>query len=439
MVTIFFCAFLFSDIVIMIFLAGLGLVSFFLFSSSFTLRTSLYFDFLGFTLFLLVLITFFTAALCVFFERARSSSWCYLFFLLFFLLTSLFYLFSCVNLFFFYLLFEFTVLPTFILIIGWGYRVNRIQASFYMVLYMLTSSYPFLLAILYIKGFGLPMSFLFSLFSLNYLVADGRNLWWFLFILVFATKLPLFFLHLWLPKAHVDAPLLGSMILAGVLLKIGGFGLYRVRVFFFAVFLNYLWAFSVYCLVGSIIISFLCLRQLDLKSLVAYSSIVHMGPVFCCFFTITYCGVVGSFLLIFSHGLCSCALFFLVNLIYNWLFSRSLFVMRGGVILRAVFFYFWSLFCFFNMGCPPSFNFFSEILVLFSCLVYGQFFFLLFFFVILFVGFYCVIMLISPGHGEPFVVGFSSFVPLKLLDCCGSLLFSLGLFFFVFLLSIFSC
>lgn len=91
------------------------------------------------------------------------------------------------------------------------------------------------------------------------------------------------------------------------------------------------------------------------------------------------------------------------------------------------------------MGCPPSFNFFSEVLVLFSCLVYGQFFFFLFFFVILFVGFYCVTILISPGHGEPLSRGSPLFTTFKVSDYCGSLFFSLGLFFFIFFLSIFFC
>lgn len=340
MVTLFFFCFFPSDIIMMVFLAGVGLVSLFFFGGSFTLSAFLSFDFLGFIMSLLVLVIFFMVILCVFFEKANLLFWRYLLLLLFSLLTSLFYLFSCTDLFSFYLLFEFTILPTFILIIGWGYSVNRLQASFYMVLYMLSSSYPFFYAILCMRGFGLPINFLFAFFFSNLTPAHARGLWWFLFILVFATKLPLFFLHLWLPRAHVDAPLLGSIVLAGVLLKMGGFGLYRVRVFFFAVFLNFLWGFSTYCLVGSILISFLCLRQLDLKSLVAYSSVVHMGPVFCCFFTITYCGVVGSFLLMFSHGLCSCALFFLVNLLYNWLSSRRLFIMRGGIILRAIFFFF---------------------------------------------------------------------------------------------------
>lgn len=406
------------------------------FSMGGTLRTFLFLDSFSFFLVLLAVLVFFSSILSVLYEKFRYSHWGYLNFLLFFLLFFLFYLFFSCNMFLFYVFFELTVIPTFIIIIGWGYRVNRIQASCYMVIYMLLSSFPLLLSILFSNDSGLSFSFFFNFFIKSHSLG---SFWWFLFFLVFSVKLPLFFLHLWLPKAHVDAPLLGSMVLAGVLLKMGGFGVYRIRFLYFLFYFEYGWLLACLSLVGSFYSAIVCLRQVDIKSLVAYSSIVHMGPVLSCFFLLSYYRIMGSYLVIFSHGLCSCALFFLLTFIRKNFFRRRVFLLRGSIVLGGVFSFFWVVFCFFNMAAPPSFNFFSELISIFSCLLYGRGFFFIFFLLSVFVGFYCVIIMVSVMHG--FLVRHNFLAPfsIKLSDLLSAFFLLFFLFFFVFFSFIFYC
>lgn len=182
-------------------------------------------------------------------------------------------------------------------------------------------------------------------------------------ILAFLIKLPLFMAHLWLPKAHVEAPVAGSMILAGVLLKLGGYGLIRVFRKFTFIFLKIRFLFIRLRLLGMVFIGLVCCRLNDLKALVAYSSVAHIGLIVCGVFTGVRHGLNGSLLLIISHGLSSSGLFCFVNIIYERLGSRRVYINKGVINFMPIFSVILFLLCCSNISAPPSINLAAEILV----------------------------------------------------------------------------
>nr|QQV73469.1 NADH dehydrogenase subunit 4 [Anthomyza sp. DY-2021] len=267
--------------------------------------------------------------------------------------------FSSMNLFLFYLFFESSLIPTLFLIFGWGYQPERLQAGIYLLFYTLFVSLPMLLGIFYLYN---------DLKNLNfYLLSDymcNNELLYYCMILAFLVKMPMFLVHLWLPKAHVEAPVSGSMILAGVMLKLGGYGLLRVFSFLQLMGLKLNFIFISISLVGGVLVSLVCLRQTDLKSLIAYSSVAHMGIVLAGLLTMTYWGVCGSYTLMIGHGLCSSGLFCLANMSYERLGSRSLLINKGLLNFMPSLTLWWFLLISVNMAAPPSLNLLGEISLL---------------------------------------------------------------------------
>nr|UGS80316.1 NADH dehydrogenase subunit 4 [Graphocaecilius interpretatus] len=272
--------------------------------------------------------------------------------LLFFLILSFF----TMNLFMFYLFFESSLIPTFMLIMGWGYQSERIQASIYLLMYTLVSSLPLLLMIFYFyQKINLSMMF-------EYVLNMEINFLMFMFIYsAFLVKLPMFLVHLWLPKAHVEAPVAGSMILAGVLLKLGGYGILRISFILFKFINKYVWYLVILSLLGGVLISLNCLRQSDVKLLIAYSSVSHMGIMLSGTFNFSLWGLSSTLLMMISHGLCSSGLFFLINMYYERVGSRSLLLLKGMIHYLPKLGLWWFLFCAMNMAAPPSLNLLSEI------------------------------------------------------------------------------
>jgi len=185
-------------------------------------------------------------------------------------------------------------------------------------------------------------------------------------MLAFLVKLPVFIFHLWLPKAHVEAPVSGSIILAAIILKLGGYGIFKVISFLQEIGVLFIYLWIRIGLVGSSILAVLCIIQSDLKSLIAYSSVVHMGMVLVGLIRISFYGVIGAFIVILGHGLCSSGLFRLVNMVYERSGSRSLLINRGLLILIPRIGLWWFLLRRRNISAPPSLNLLGEIDLLIS-------------------------------------------------------------------------
>ena len=311
----------------------------------------------------------------------------------------LLFVFISVDLIGFYLSFEGVLIPTYILIMGWGYQPERLQAGLYLIFYTLIASLPLLLVILNL-GVGVKGSLLWQ----RGLISNWgwlRSFIYFAGVVAFIVRMPLFIFHLWLPRAHVEAPIAGSMLLAGVLLKIGGYGLFRVRGYFYSGIKYWGCLWLSLGLVGGIYLSLVCLRQRDVRALIAYSSVVHMGLVVAGLITLSWVGLIGSFILMVGHGLCSSGLFCLANINYISAHSRSLVLVKGMIGLIPRLRMIWFLLVSSNMAAPPSLNLLGEIALIGRVLGWGYQMVLVLIVVSFLSARYCLYLFSFTQHGAP--------------------------------------
>ena len=271
--------------------------------------------------------------------------------------------FCVLDLLFFYIFFESVLIPMFLIIGIWGSRERKILAAYYFFLYTLLGSVVMLLAILYIleqvgtTDYEVLLTFSFSEIEQKFL--------WFAFFLSFASKVPMVPVHLWLPEAHVEAPTAGSVILAGVLLKLGTYGFIRFSLplfpqasFFFA---PLVYTVSV---IGIVYTSFTAIRQTDFKRIIAYTSIAHMNLVMLGIFSFNTIGIEGAIFQSLSHGFVASALFLIIGVVYDRYRTRLVQYYGGLASTMPVYVFIFLFFTMANIGLPGTSSFIGEFLIL---------------------------------------------------------------------------
>lgn len=312
---------------------------------------------------LLIVLTTFLIPICVLINissiRYRFKEYILMLLLLEVLLINTF---SVLNIVFFYIFFEAVLIPMFIIIGIWGSRQRKIHAAYQFFLYTFFGSIFMLVSLLVIYMFVGSTNY--ELLLITKLPFEYEKLLWLAIFFAFAIKVPMIPVHIWLPEAHVEAPTSGSVLLAGILLKLGTYGILR---FLIPIFPNatiyYLPFIYMFCLLGIIYGSLTTLRQIDLKKIIAYSSVVHMNFALIGLFSLTIEGIQGSIYLMLSHGIVSGALFLCVGCLYDRYHTRLLAYYNGLVVTMPLFALFFLIFTLANIAFPGTSSFVGEFLI----------------------------------------------------------------------------
>ena len=299
-----------------------------------------------------------------------------------------------------YIFFELSLIPILIIILGYGLQIEKINSGYYLIFYASFCSLPFLYV------------YFMRIERINFVYFDGLLSWELIFVLrlSFMIKFPVYFLHLWLPKAHVEAPTTASILLAGLLLKLGTAGFLRI-----IGSLNFLHGnmWVIVAFLGMILARICCVFQSDAKSLAAYSSVTHISFLLIALIFVIITGKTGSIILILAHGYTSTLIFYLIGEFYHVSGSRLVYYLCGFMSSRIIMTIIFAIVFLSNRGTPPSLSFISEFMIIASVYIIISFGFWILF-VYFFVAFYYSIYLLTRGFmGKNFLdirvwnVGFS--------------------------------
>lgn len=260
-----------------------------------------------------------------------------------------------------YIFFELRLIPIFLIIFNRGKQFERLKAGIYLFFFTLTSSLPLLITAIYLLN------------NFKYFNESPINLNSKIFILIFLAfmvKLPIFFVHMWLPKAHVEAPIYGSIILASLILKLGGLGLIKVMYFSYKFWMRINKIFISFFISGAIIAALYCFFQPDLKILIAVSSVRHITFLFCGLSTFYSESWSGGLIIIICHGFLSPAIFFIANSSYTRVNTRRVYFskVQFSYYMPIIIFVIYVV----NFCVPPSLNFFREIFLSMSLVTWSK-------------------------------------------------------------------
>lgn len=278
------------------------------------------------------------------------------------------------DLFIFFIFFEAILIPIFFLIGIWGSSFRKIYASYLLFFFTFISSLFFLAALVLLYDTFGTTNFLYLQIVLPTMLSfKFQSCLFLLFFIPFAVKLPIVPFHTWLPEAHVEAPTSGSVLLAGILLKLGAYGILRFLIPLFYNLLVYyspiIYTIGIYSMLH---VSIIIMRQLDLKRIIAYSSIIHMNLALVGLFTINFYSLLGSIYVLISHGLVSSGLFICVGFLYERYHQRILFYYKGLITIMPVYGTLFFLFILANASLPGMSSFLSEFFTLYGIFEYNK-------------------------------------------------------------------